>query len=105
MKDTRLRKGYSKEFKTEAVQLILEKKRSCKAVERELGIGKGIIYRWVKEYQEEEQNAFPGKGNCRPDEEELQKLRRENEVLKREREILKKAVAIFSKEPNRYLDL
>ena len=103
MKDTKLRKGYSKDFKTEAVRLVLEKKRSSKAVERELGIGKGIIYRWVKEYKDEQENAFPGKGNCRADEEELHSLRRENEILKREREILKKAVAIFSREPNKYL--
>jgi transposase len=103
MKNTVLRKGYSNEFKTEAVRLVLEKKRSSRAVERELGLGKGIIYRWVKEYRADQQNAFPGKGNFRADEEEIRTLRRENEILKRERDILKKTVGIFSVEPNRYI--
>ena len=104
MKNTILRKGYSKEFKMEAVRLVLEKKRTGRAVERELGLGKGVIYRWVKEYRDDDQNAFPGKGNIRADEMEIRTLRRENEILKRERDILKKAVGIFSVEPNRYMD-
>jgi transposase len=103
MENTKLRKGYSKEFKIEAIRLVMEKKRSCKAVERELGTGTGVVYKWVKEYKEDHDNSFPGKGNFRADEEEIRSLRRENEILRREREILKKAVAIFSREPNRYL--
>ena len=99
----RLRKGYSKEFKLEAIRLVLEQKRTRSAVERELGIGQGSLHRWIKEYREDKSNVFPGKGHCRPDEEELRMLKRENEILKREREILKKAVAIFSMEPNKYM--
>jgi transposase len=34
----------------------------------------------------------------------MRRLKRENERLRRERDILKKAVAIFSEDPNRYLD-
>lgn len=103
MKNNRLRKGYSKEFKLEAIRLVLEGKRSRSAVERELGIGQGVLHRWIKEYSVNKAVAFPGKGNCRADEVEIKALRRENEILKREREILKKAVAIFSKEPNKYM--
>ena len=104
MENKRLRKGYSKEFKIEAIRLVLEKKRSQAAVERELGLGQGVVHRWIKEYSTDKENAFPGKGNCRPDEVEIKTLRRENEVLKREREILKKALAIFSAEPSRYMN-
>lgn len=43
-----------------------------------------------------ELNAFPGSGKLKPEDEEVRKLKRENEVLKRERDILKKALAIFS---------
>ena len=103
MKNT-VRRGYSKEFKMEAVRLVLEKKRTSKAVERELGLGKGIIYRWVKEYRDDKDNAFPGKGHFSAAEEEIRTLRRENEILKRERDILKKAVGIFSAEPNKYMN-
>ena len=52
----------------EAVRLVLEKKRTSRAVERESGLGKGIIYRRVKEYRGDQDNAFPGKGNIRADE-------------------------------------
>jgi transposase len=38
-----------------------------------------------------------GSGNQSPEEEELRRLRRENDVLQQERDILKKALAIFSR--------
>ena len=48
------------------------------------------------------EHAFPGKGRLKPDDEELRRLKLENERLRREHDILKKAVAIFSEDPNRY---
>jgi transposase-like protein len=44
--------------------------------------------RWKKEAEQNGQRAFPGQGH--PQDEELARLRRENEVLRQEREILKK---------------
>jgi transposase len=38
----------------------------------------------------------------KPEDDELRRLKRENERLRRERDILKKAVAIFSEDPHRY---
>jgi transposase len=40
---------------------------------------------------------FWGKGNLKPTDEELRRLKRENEELREENEILKKAAAIFAK--------
>jgi transposase len=37
-----------------------------------------------------------GSGNQQPEDEELRRLRRENDILRQERAILKKALAIFS---------
>jgi transposase len=48
------------------------------------------------EKSESQAQAFPGKGNLRSEDEEVRRLKRENEVLRQEREILKKALAIFS---------
>jgi len=42
MENTVLRKGYSKEFKMEAVRLVPEKKRSSRAIERELVLVNGL---------------------------------------------------------------
>jgi transposase len=40
-------------------------------------------------------NAFPGNGRLRPDQEELHRLRQENTRLRMEREIVKKAALFF----------
>jgi len=95
-------RSYDREFKREAVQLVVEEDRKAAEVERNLGISRGTVSRWVREMREDTVQAFPGKGHLKPRDEELRTLKRELEQVKRERDILKKAVAIFSTEPNRY---
>jgi len=97
-------KQYDKEFKIEAVQLASELGNTQAQVQRELGIGQGVISRWKRELKADSEHAFPGKGHLKPQDDELRQLTRENERLRRERDILKKAVAIFSKDPHRYSD-
>ncbi len=72
------------------------------SVEQRLGISQGCISRWKREFRDNGEDAFPGKGHVPGHEEELRRLKRENERLRRERDILKKAVAIFSEDPQRY---
>jgi transposase len=50
----------------------------------------------VRQFRQEEEQAFFGKGKLNERDEELRHLRREVEILKQEREILKKVVVIFS---------
>ena len=91
------RKQYSSEFKREAVRLVTEGGLSIAQAARDLGLDDNMVSRWKKEAEQAEQNgqrAFPGQGH--PQDEELARLRRENEVLRQEREILKKAISIFS---------
>jgi transposase len=97
-------KQYDKEFKTEAVRLASEPGNTQIQIQRDLGIGQGMISRWKRELKLDRDHAFPGKGNLKPKDKELQDLRREVERLRRERDILKKAVAIFSEDPHRYSD-
>ena len=89
------RRKYTREFKIEAVRLFENSNKSGREIEQDLGIGKGVIYRWKRELSEENIRAFPGHGN--PRDEELYRLRKELAVVKEERDILRKAVAIFSK--------
>ena len=42
------RRQYTKEFKIEAVRLIVEEGRPISEVARELGIGKNLLHRWKK---------------------------------------------------------
>ena len=91
------RRKYSREFKSEAVQLLNTSGKSGHEIETDLGIGRGQIYRWRRELEEEREGlrAFPGNGKAR--DEELARLRKELAIVKEERDILRKAVAIFSK--------
>ena len=98
------KKHIDKEFKIEAVRLASEPGNTQAGIERDLGISQGIISRWKRELVKNGEQAFPGKGHLKPDDDELRRLKRENERLRRERDILKKAVAIFSEDPNRYSD-
>ena len=95
-------RAYDREFKVEAVRMASEPGATAAEVEKRLGIGQGVLSRWKRELKESGPQAFPGKGNLKPEDEELRRLKRENERLRRERDILKKAVAIFSTDPHRY---
>jgi len=97
-------KKYDKEFKIEAVRLASEPGNTQSQIQRELGIGQGVISRWKSELTADSKDAFPGKGHLKPQDEELRRLKRENDRLRRERDILKKAVAIFSEDPHKYSD-
>ena len=84
------RRQFTKEFKVEAVRLVVEESRPISAVARELGIGENLLHRWKKKYEEGKVEPFPGKGRLSPEDEELRQLRRENKRLRMERDILKK---------------
>ena len=66
MSGRRRRRTYDKAFKYEAVRLVLEEGRSAAEVERNLGTGRGIVSRWVREFSEDPDHAFPGKGHLKP---------------------------------------
>jgi transposase len=92
----KVRNTYTKEFKLEALRLLETSGKSARQLERELGLGKTNLARWKREFAEEAEQAFPGKGEATPEQKRIRELERENEVLRQEREILKKAVAIFA---------
>ena len=94
------KKGYrfTKEFKLEALHLYEQSGKSRNAIEKDLGISRGCLKRWQREFEDFGDRAFPGKGVERlsPEQEQIKQLERENETLRLERDILKKAIAIFS---------
>jgi transposase len=93
----RKRRVYDQEFKKEAVRLFLKKERPASEIAKDLGISQWALYQWNQQYQQDPENAFPGKGHLKPEDEAMRRLQRENAILKEERDILKKALAIFSK--------
>ena len=91
------RKMYDRQFKIDAVNLVVNGERSVSEVARNLGIEANMLHRWKQKLTTEGSGSFPGKGRLSPHEEELRRLRRELEQVKEDREILKKALAFFSK--------
>jgi len=88
---------YEPEFKRQVARQHIELKRPVSHLAVELDIPDGCIYRWVKQYREDPEHAFPGSGHVKPDEDEVRKLRRQMMELQEENEILKKAAAYFAK--------
>ena len=72
------RKGnqYTKEYKVEAVRLIVEEGRPLSKVARELGTAQSLLHRWKKKSEAGKIDPFPGKGRLSPEDEELRQLRR-----------------------------
>lgn len=99
MGETKGRRKYDREFKEDAIRLIVDGGRPVREVARDLGIHENMLSRWKKEYLQDKEHSFPGKGHMKPHEEELFKLKRRIADLEEDRAILKKALAIFSKRP------
>jgi transposase len=90
------RRRFTREFKVEAVKLVRERGVSVAQAGRDLDVHENVLRKWVKEFGSDPVQAFPGQGQ--PEQQEIERLRREVNKLKAERDILKKATAFFAKE-------
>ena len=91
------RRKYSKEFKLETIELSRTSGKSDSQLEEELGLSRGSLSNWRQQLAREGEQAFPGKGRLKADDEYVRGLERELVIVKQEREILKKAIAIFTR--------
>lgn len=57
-----------------------------------------VLRKWMREQPADPQQAFPGHGQMKPEQFEIEKLRREVAKLKAERDILKKAAAYCARD-------
>ena len=115
------RRKFSADFKVQAVRLMRERIASGETLARvgqELDIKTDLLRAWQREIEAappdaSPQQIFPGKGvyrayepkqiesreiDAETPEQELKRLRRENDLLRMERDFLKKAAAFFAKE-------
>ena len=90
-------KRYDATTKKEIAQVYLEGRRTAPSLANELGVHENTIYKWVGQCRTDPENAFPGSGHMKPEEEELVKTKRRVKELEEEVEILKKAAAYFAK--------
>ena len=88
---SRSRRKFTKEFKSEAVAMVVAADGNVAKVARELNIYDSTLGNWVRQARAEADGAPTVEERA-----EIRELRRELERVKRERDILGKAVAYFS---------
>lgn len=92
------RKKYTKEFKQDAISLVLKQEYSRAEAARSLGINANMLGRWIKEHQADDGQAFRGNGKLTPEQGEIRALKAQVKRLEMEKAILKKATVFFAKE-------
>lgn len=91
------RKTFDKQFKIAAVKLVIEDNMTVLEVSKELSIHYNTLYRWISEYEEYGESAFPGHGTALYSYQyEIKKLKQENLDLRKELDLLKKYQAFFN---------
>ena len=95
------KRSYDREFKLQAIKLVIEQGYKLTEAAANLGIGVSSLGKWVRKYRENNapSSAFPRKGHLSPHDEELKRLQKQVRKLEREREILKKALGFFAENP------
>lgn len=92
------RRQFSPEFKVEAVKLVKERGVTVAQAARDLDVHENVLRKWMRELAADPQQAFPGKGVMKPEQAEIERLKKEVAKLRMERDILKNAAAFFAKE-------
>ena len=92
------RRGFSRELKIEAVRRIRERGGAIDQGWGDLDVHANVLRKWVRELAADPGHAFPGHGQVKPEQMEIDRLRRELAKLKAERDILKKAAAYFARD-------
>ena len=92
------RRKFSREFKLEAARLVRDRGVSAAQAARDLEVHANVLRKWVGDFASDPQQAFPGHGQMKPEQLEIDRLRRQVAKLKAERDILKKAAAYFAKD-------
>ena len=93
------KKRYTKEYKLDAISLVLYQGYTASEAGRSLEINANMLRRWIKEYQaDDDGQAFRGNGKLTPEQEEIRCLKLKNKQLKLEKQILKEATVFFARE-------
>ena len=92
------RRTFGVEFKLEAVRLVRERGVSVAQAARNLDVHENVLRKWLQAFAADPGQAFPGHGQMKPEQLEIERLRREVARLKAERDILKKAAAYFARD-------
>lgn len=93
MKSSSRGRRYDAAFKEQAVELLLNSAKNPNQVALELGLSHVTLARWKQQYLDRRRLSATELEN------EVRRLRSENEQLRKQRDILKKSLGILSEEP------
>ena len=93
----RTRRRFTREFKFEAVRQVVVEGRTRRQVADELGLNANMLGRWIKQLRSDPVQSFPGNGNLKARDKEVEDLRRQVARLKGELSFLKKVSGYFAK--------
>ena len=71
------------------MRLVRERGVSIAQASRDLDLHQNMLRKWVRDFASDPAHVFPGQGQMKPKQAELERLRREVQKLKAERDILK----------------
>src|SRR5262245_56989992 len=66
------RRRFTREFKVEAVKLVRERGIAVKQAARDLTVHENVLRKWVKDFAADPQQAFPGHGQMKPEQLEIE---------------------------------
>lgn len=96
---TKVRNQYSAGFKLELIKLIEEQGQKVPDVAGQYNVGKSTLEKWLQRYRAEQSGKPLITGRAiTPEQQEIQRLKKENAQLRLERDILKKASALLAKD-------
>ena len=96
---TKVRNKYSAEFKLELIKLIEEQGQKVPDVASQYNVGKSTLEKWLQRYRAEQSGKPLATGRAiTPEQQEIQRLKKENAQLRLERDILKKASALLAQD-------
>lgn len=92
------KKPYTQECRDEAVRLATTTPKGVAQVAREIGVSANSIHDWIRLARlNQGTTAPPGESP----EQQIQRLKGENDLLREEAAILKKAIAYFAQPPKK----
>ena len=69
------RRKFSREFKVEAVKLVLERGVTVTQAAKDLDVHVNVLRTWVREHRADPSHAFPGECQQKPEAAEMTRLR------------------------------
>jgi transposase len=92
---TKGRRSFTKEFKREAANLVINDGYSVSEASRSMGVGPTAMRRWVNQLEEEYGGITPKTAALTPQQQRIQELEKRVKELEQDKVILKKATALL----------